>query len=126
MSLEISSTTKSYPEQVSYALIAESILGKKYDVSLAFVGTVRARELNQLYRSKNYIPNVLSFELDNTHGEVFITPVVAKKEAHKFNLTYQGYVGYLFIHACLHLKGLDHGDTMDKLEKKYLKQFNLK
>ena len=124
MSISICSTAKKYPE-LPYEEIKKAILGNKYSLSLTFVGSKRAQELNQIYRNKSYSPNVLSFPLDEQNGEIFITPVVAKREAKKFSMTPNGYIGYLFIHGCLHLKGLDHSDEMDKQEKKYLKKFDL-
>ena len=124
MSLSITSTVKSYPRH-KYADMAEKILGKRYELSLVFVGKTRAATLNQQYRGKSYSPNVLSFPLDNKTGEIFICPQIAASEAARFDLSPQGYVGYLFIHGCLHLKGLDHGDTMDKQEAKWRKHFKL-
>jgi len=56
---------------------------------------------------------------------VFICPAVTNAEAKKFKLTSTGYIAYLFIHACLHLKGLDHGTKMEQLEQKYIKQFTI-
>jgi len=106
--------------------MADSILGKRYELSLVFVGKARAATLNQKYRNKSYSPNVLSFPLDARTGEIFICPQIAKSEASKFNLSPDGYVGFLFIHGCLHLKGMDHGDTMDKLEVKWCKHFKIK
>lgn len=100
-------------------------MGKKYTVSLTFVGATLAQKLNQTYRKKTYVPNVLSFPLTEDTGEIFITPQVAKKEAQKFEMTVDGYIGFLYIHALLHLKGLDHGDTMEKAEKKYCSKYNL-
>ena len=125
MSLTITSTVKSYPRH-KYVDIAEKILGKRYELSLVFVGKARAKTLNQEYRNKSYSPNVLSFPLDASTGEIFICPQVAQSEAAKYNLSPSGYVGFLFIHGCLHLKGLDHGDKMDKLEQKWIKHFNLR
>jgi len=124
MSLTITSTVKAYPRH-TYADMAEAILGKRYELSLVFVGKTRAASLNQQYRNKSYSPNVLSFPLDAQTGEIFICPQVATREAAKYNLSPRGYVGYLFIHGCLHLKGLDHGDTMDALEAKWRKHFKL-
>jgi len=124
MSLSITSTVKSYPRH-QYDLIAQSILGKRYDLSLVFIGRTRATTLNREYRNKTYSPNVLSFPLDTHTGEIFICPQIALREASKYNLTPSGYVGFLFIHGCLHLKGLMHGDTMDKLEAKWVKHFAL-
>lgn len=124
MSLTTSHTTKTFPK-LAYEEIAAAILGKRYDVSLVFIGDTRAQKLNQVSRGKDYIPNVLSFPLTDRAGEIYIAPTVAKREASKFDLSYTGYVGYLFIHGCLHLKGLDHGAKMDTLESKYMKQFGL-
>ena len=36
-----------------------------------------------------------------------------------------GYIAFLFIHGLLHLKGHDHGDTMESLERRYVKQFGI-
>ena len=121
----IQSTIKAKPPVFPYEDIKDSILGKKYEVSLTFVGSTRAQALNKSYRGKTYVPNVLSFPLDETHGDIFICPEVAKREATKFDLSVPGYIAFLFIHGLLHLKGHDHGDTMDKLEQRYLKKFNV-
>lgn len=120
----ITTTAKSYPK-LPYESIKNDILGKRYTVSLAFVGGTRAQALNKAYRNKTYIPNVLSFPLDTSTGEIYITPTIARKEAKKFNMTPNGYIGFLFIHGCLHLKGHDHGDHMDKLEQKYCTKYGL-
>jgi len=124
MSLSITSTVRTHPEH-PYAAIVDKILGKRYELSLVFIGKARAATLNKTYRKKTYSPNVLSFPLDERTGEIFICPQVATSEAAKFDLTPDNYVAFLFIHGCLHLKGLGHGDTMDALEKKYLKYFGL-
>lgn len=125
MPLTISNTVKTYPK-LPYQKIAEAILGKRYAVSLVFIGEKRAQKLNEETRGKTYVANVLSFPLSDTTGEIFIAPSTASREAENFDLSEAGYVGYLFIHGCLHLKGLDHGDKMDKLEQKFLTAFKLK
>ena len=124
MSLVISSTVKRFPPH-PYAEIANAILGKRYELSLVFVGTQRATTLNKTYRQKTYSPNVLSFPLDESHGEIFICPQVAAREAAECSLSPAGYVAFLFIHGCLHLKGHAHGDTMDTLELKFVRKFNI-
>jgi len=121
----LTSKARSYPK-LPYHTIKDDILGKKYVLSLSFVGGTTAQKLNKQYRNKTYVPNVLSFPLDEAMGEIFITPTVAAKEAHKYHMTKNGYIGFLFIHALLHLKGLDHGDTMDTAEKKYCLKYNLR
>lgn len=122
--LLLSSTVRDYPVW-PYETIKNTILGKSYQLSLTFVGEARAQKLNITTRNKDYIPNVLSFPLDGSTGEMYICPAAAKPQAKDFNLSIDGYIAYLFIHGCVHLKGHDHGATMDKLEQKYLRQFRI-
>lgn len=124
-SFTIASTIKKYP-RFPYQEIKEAVLGKTYTLTLAFVGTKRAQQLNQFYRQKSYVPDVLSFPLDKTAGEIYICPEIAYPKAKDYNLSKSGHIAFLFIHGLLHLKGYDHGATMEKLEQKYLKQFKIK
>lgn len=125
MSIAISASARKYPK-LPYQTIAEDLLPKRYALSLVFIGERRAQKLNEQYRQKTYVPNVLSFPLTSDTGEIFITPRVAEREAKKFSLTPRGYVGFLFIHAILHLKGYRHGATMERAEKKYLLKYGLR
>jgi probable rRNA maturation factor len=120
----LSSTIARYPKY-PYEEIKDAILGKKYELSLAFVGTKRAQKLNVAYRQKTYVPNVLSFPLDATHGEIYICPEIAYPEAKDFYLSKEGYIAFLFIHGLLHLKGYDHSDTMESLERRFMKRFSI-
>lgn len=124
MVCEVQSSARSYPK-LPYAKIAEDILGADYQLTIVFVGSTRAHKLNSTYRGKTYIPNVLSFPLTRKVGEIYITPTVARKEAPSFGLSYRAYIGFLFIHGLLHLKGYDHGDTMESLEQKFMKKHKL-
>jgi ssRNA-specific RNase YbeY (16S rRNA maturation enzyme) len=87
--------------------VAEHILGPSYELSLVFCGNALSRKLNASYRGKDYPTNVLSFPLSKSSGEIFI------------NLSKLGpfSVPALFIHGCFHLKGMEHGRTMEKAEK---------
>jgi len=125
MSLSIAQSAKTYPK-LPYEDIKNTILGKKYLVTLTFIGKHRARILNMQYRKASYVPNVLSFPLDQNVGEIYITPLIARTESKKYGMTPNGYIGFLFIHGLLHLKGHPHGATMDRLEKKYVALFKLK
>ena len=120
----LSHTTRTYP-RLPYHAMKEDVLGTQYTLSLVFVGRDRAKQLNQAHRNKSYTPNVLSFPIDRTRGEIYITPEVAKREARSFNMSVRGYIGYLFIHGLLHLKGYDHGATMDKAEARLISKFAL-
>lgn len=120
----ISSTVRSFPD-LPYETFKNEVLGATYNLSLVFVGKRRAKQLNEIHRGKSYVPNVLSFPLSEKSGEMYICPQAAKKEAAGFGLSFEGYVGFLFIHGMLHLAGHDHGDAMDDLELSFLKKFNL-
>jgi len=109
--------------ELFFTKIKESILGKKYELSLVFAGDARAKSLNIKYRNKTYIPNFLSFPVDETSGEIFMNLGQLKKETKKFQMNYKELTKFMFIHSCLHLAGYDHGDEMEKLEQKYLKKF---
>jgi len=102
--------------------IKNKILGMKYELSVVLLDNKESKRINEKTRNKNYPANVLSFPLEETVGEIFLD-LETKKEAPKFNMNYQKYLTFLFIHGCLHLKGFDHGDTMEKLEDKYLKSY---
>lgn len=105
--------------------VKNKILGKKYELSVVLLDNKESKKINRENRNKNYPANVLSFPLEENAGEIFLD-LETKKEAPKFDMNYQKYLTYLFIHGCLHLKGFDHGDEMDKLENKYLKLFQKK
>ncbi|MEI6022666.1 MAG: rRNA maturation RNase YbeY [bacterium] len=108
---------------VPFLDIKEAILGKKYDLSISFVGPKNAQRLNKEYRNKEYIPNTLSFPLTETSGELFICRTVAHREWHKFCKSYDDYIIFLTIHSMLHLKGFDHGSTMESKETFFMNRF---
>mgnify|MGYP001570671357 FL=1 len=93
------------------------------EVSLAFVGTARAQQMNKSLRNKDYIPNVLSYETGKKSGEILICLLEARKQAPSYDMSYTQFVGFLFIHGLLHLKGERHGATMEKQERALLKRF---
>jgi rRNA maturation RNase YbeY len=63
--------------------------------------------------------------LNKNLGEIFITPTLAKKEAKLFGKTKDKFITLLFIHGLLHLKGMEHGSRMSRLEIKLHKQFGI-
>ncbi len=112
--LHISQTVKERPPRLPYETLFSYALPKDYDCSLVFVGDKRSRQLNMLYRQKEYIPNTLSFSLDQSNGEIFINLKEARKQAKKRFESFEFYIALLFVHSCLHLKGMEHSDIMDK------------
>jgi len=111
----------------NFGNIKEAILGKRYELSLVFIGSKFSKKLNRIYRKKNQSTNILSFPLSNPptggSGEIFIDLEQSKKEFKKFDLTFPNFITFLFIHGLLHLKGMEHGSTMEQVERKFYQKF---
>ncbi|MBU6370555.1 rRNA maturation RNase YbeY, partial [Patescibacteria group bacterium] len=103
----------------------EAILGPRYELSVAVVSPAKMRAINRQYRKLDKPTDVLAFPLSKTQGEVFLCLPETKKEAKKFDRGYENFLSFLFIHACVHLLGYDHGTKMEKMEKKWRKKFNI-
>lgn len=123
--VSILNKTKGTLPRVPFSRIKNSTLGAGYDLSLVFVTDSESRKINIKHRGKDYIPNVLSFELSDDSGEIFINPFEAKRQASGFNRTYRSMIVFLYIHGLCHLKGMQHGSTMEKSEAKLRKKFGL-
>jgi len=122
-SLSITKTIKGKLPSLPFDDIKETILGSDYILSLVFIGDKRAKTLNKKYRGKDYVPDILSFPYDKKEGEIFINPHQAKRRSRDFDMSEDKFIGYLFIHGLLHLKGLRHGSTMNRMECAYVKRF---
>ena len=108
--------------------IKNTILGKDFVCSLNFINREMAKKLNVENRKKDYYPNVLTFPLDSDSGEIYICKSVARTQYKEFQLSYHDFIILLFIHGCLHLKGVDHEtheneESMVKLEYEFLGKF---
>ncbi len=117
-------TKKSTLPRVPFSAIKDKILGEDYELSLVFATKALSKKLNFQHRGKNYPTNILSFTLDKKSGEIFIEPVQTRLDAPKFEMNYTKFMKFLFIHGCLHLKGMQHSSTMEKQEQKFLKLFS--
>ncbi len=98
----------------NFKKIKEQVLGKRYELSVAFLSSAQMRKAMKYKRVRaTKTSNVLSFPLSKTSGEILICKAAAKPYTPE----------YLFIHGVLHLKGLKHSVTMEREETKLLKQF---
>ncbi len=122
MSVTISKTTKTYPHH-PYTKICSDVLGKEYLLSLVFIGVKKAKKFNLKFREKDYVPDVLSFPLDKTCGEIYMCLPKIKSTHKMYNRSFQQQVVFLFIHSLLHLKGYEHGEEMEFLEAKFAKKY---
>ena len=105
--------------------IARAVLGENYELSLVVCGDALARRMNKTYRKKTYTPNVLSFPITKYAGEIFLNIRSAEREAELYHTSLRARLALLYVHGLFHLKGLDHGKKMERLEHATLKRFKL-
>ena len=102
---------------------------KKY-VSLALISKREIKELNKLYRKKNKVTDVLSFNLNTKEilGEIVICLEQARKQAQEKKKSLKTELKLLTVHGFLHLLGYDHEKSKKEAreqEKKELEILNL-
>jgi rRNA maturation RNase YbeY len=123
LSVEIRSTSKrALPIKAARVSdIAREILGARYDLSVVIVGRAKAKATNIATRAMSYTPNVLSFPISKTEGEIMLCRDLLAREARAFGLKTQAdAAAFLIVHGCLHLKGMEHGPKMEKIEDAWL------
>lgn len=127
MQISISSTVKSAPKinGALFASMKNKVLGKNFELSLTFIGTARMKKLNFQYRKKNYVTDILSFNVDKNVGEIVINPDKSRQKAPLFERTFDNYLKFIFIHGLFHLKGFDHSSRMESEEEKIRKAFKI-
>ena len=127
--LDIRTTLRSAPflkgaGLIPFENIADTILGKNYELSLVVCGDDLARRMNKEYRKKKYKPNILSFPLSKKEGEIFLNVRAAAREARRLKVALRDRLALLFVHGCFHLKGLQHGRIMEAQEQRILRAFH--
>ncbi|NCU28081.1 MAG: rRNA maturation RNase YbeY [Candidatus Moranbacteria bacterium] len=118
--------TKGKLPRLPFVSVKNKILGEKYDLSLSILTSREQRKINRIYRGLDETTNILSFVLSKKTGEITLDPIKIKKDAHLFNMSYDQFFLFLFIHGLLHLKGFEHSSKMEEQEEKYFKIFNPK
>lgn len=117
--------TKGKLPRLPFAMMKNAVLGESYELSLVVADEATMQELNRIHRTIDAPTDILSFPLDDSHGEIFINIPLSKKMAPDFGRDYENFIGFLFIHGLVHLKGYDHGSTMERIEAKYRAEFEI-
>ncbi|OHA64790.1 MAG: rRNA maturation RNase YbeY [Candidatus Wildermuthbacteria bacterium RIFCSPHIGHO2_01_FULL_49_22b] len=128
--IEVQNLTKTKINKTELRKIAERVLrkekGKGKDLSLVLVGPQRMRKLSKIYRGKDVLANVLSFQGEGfLLGEVVLCPSVIRKDALEYKIPFQGALCWMLVHGLLHLLGYSHETLkqetiMTKKEQQYL------
>jgi probable rRNA maturation factor len=122
--ISITNKTNGKLPRLPFVRIKSAILGETYSLSVALVTPRESHKLNLTYRQKDKPTNVLSFPLDKKSGELVLDLTTSRRDAKNFDMTAEKFLVFLVIHGMLHLKGMDHGSTMEKAEQKFLKMFS--
>ena len=125
VSFNLTNTTKAKLPRLAFADMKDAVLGKKYELSLIFVSKKHIQHLNREFREIDKPTDILSFPLSEDFGEIYINIEMTKLEAKKFGRNYENFLAFLFIHGLVHLKGMDHGSTMESIEARFRKQFGV-
>ncbi|AGM25180.1 rRNA maturation RNase YbeY [Spiroplasma chrysopicola] len=97
------------------------------ELSLTFVNPTTQVELNQQYRNKDYVADVLTFPLEDDStidfgkilgirvlGDIFICPQKAIEQAETYQHSLRRELAFLFTHGILHILGYDHIASADE------------
>jgi probable rRNA maturation factor len=121
MTIEVNNTTKFKISNKLVIKTAEKFLASrrwtKKDVSIAFIGDAKMRQLNLQYRKKDKTTDVLSFSgEDNFLGEIIINPAQIKRQAKVNNNSFQAELIFILVHGLLHLAGYNDETEKDRLK----------
>jgi len=108
-----------------FASAKDTVLGTGYQLSVAFVTAAKMQTLNARYRGKSRSTDILSFPLGVQVGEIVFCMKDVAKESVRFGRTTENFLKFLFIHGLVHLKGYEHGATMEKQERKFRAKFKI-
>jgi len=109
----------------------------KFTLNLKFISTSEMIKFNKDFRNKNLDTNVLSFKasedaqkISSELGDIVMSIPYIETESKNLNRDLEDHMMHLLAHGILHLLGFDHNkdqdaDTMEALEIKYLKNFNI-
>lgn len=100
------------------------VLGKGHlvgGIEMNFVEAAEIKALNKRFRGKDKVTDVLSFSFlegekfptDDLVGQIFLEPLIAKKQAEEHGVNWKDEIEFLFVHALLHVFGYDHEEESD-------------
>jgi probable rRNA maturation factor len=140
LSVQYASEASDLPTRAQVRRWVAAALAHPAEITVRIVDADEARALNQDFRSKAYVPNVLTFEYgeighdESGHGilggDVVICAPVVEREAREQGKPLQDHYAHMTIHGVLHLQGYDHldpveADIMETREAGILKRFRI-
>jgi probable rRNA maturation factor len=135
LSVQFASEAGALPTRAQIRRWVAAALEHAAEITVRIVGADEAKALNQDYRDKAYVPNVLTFEYGEISpgvlgGDVVICAEVVEREAREQGKPLQNHYAHMTVHGVLHLQGYDHldphdADIMESREAVILKRFRI-
>jgi probable rRNA maturation factor len=135
LSVQFASAAADLPSRAQVRRWVAAALEHSAEITVRIVDADEAQSLNQDYRQKGYVPNVLTFEYGEIApgvlgGDVVICSPVVEREAREQGKPLQHHYAHMTVHGVLHLQGYDHlepadADIMEAREAAILKQFRI-
>lgn len=119
--IEVSNLTREKVDRKFLTELAKKVLKREnrvLDISIVLVGEKRIKTLNQKYRKKDEVTDVLSFGEDL--NEIFICLSKVRKQAEK---SFKKELAQVLIHGILHILGYEHSELMFKKQNYYLSNY---
>src|SRR5574340_581011 len=135
LSVQFASEADDLPSRAQVRRWVAAALENDADITVRLVDADEAQALNQDYRDKTYVPNVLTFEYGEIApgvlgGDVVICAPVVEREAREQGKPLQQHYAHMTIHGVLPLQGYDHLEPaeaalMESREAAILKRFHI-
>ncbi|MFZ3019149.1 MAG: rRNA maturation RNase YbeY [Gallionella sp.] len=127
LAVQYASDAPNIPTRAQFRRWAKAALLGDVSLTLRVVDEAEGRELNKVYRGKDYPTNVLTFVLDDEpppggmiSGDVVVCAPVVEREAREQHKELLAHYAHMTIHALLHLQGYDHENDDDAAEMEAL------
>jgi probable rRNA maturation factor len=140
LSVQFASEADDLPSRAQIRRWVAAALEHPAELTVRLVDAEEAQALNQDYRDKGYVPNVLTFEYGEIGhdesgrgvlaGDVVICAPVVEREAREQGKPLKHHYAHMTVHGVLHLQGYDHiepadAEIMESREIAILKQFHI-
>jgi probable rRNA maturation factor len=135
LSVQFASEANDLPTRAQVRRWVAAALESSAEVTVRIVDADEAQALNQDFRDKAYVPNVLTFEYGEIApgllgGDVVICAPVVEREAREQGKPLKDHYAHMTVHGVLHLQGYDHfdpadADIMESREIAILKRFHI-
>ena len=140
LAVQFASEADELPSRAQIRRWVAAALEHPAEITVRIVDAEEAQALNNDFRHKDYVPNVLTFEYGEVGrdeagrgilgGDVVICAPVVAREAREQDKPLRHHYAHMTVHGVLHLQGYDHvdpadADVMESREAVILKRFHI-